>query len=138
MADVLPLGMLAAIADRNQPAPEPEKIRAPIPKPPKVIGDPTRTPVNLQAARLTMKASWLYQPLPAQEPPRGGLDKLREECAALRLAVKNLTMENKAMRRKLEQKPKAVAPAPVPPAPVAETTNTEAKRKIMERLKNVR
>lgn len=123
--------------------PEPEKkqeIRAPKPTPPKVIGNPTRTPVNLQAALVVAKASWIHKPLPPETAPVGELEQLREENTKLKATNVNIVAENSTLRRRVErlqqllsarqpkQQTKAEEPAP-PTAP-------SKKQQILERLTN--
>jgi len=123
--------------------PEPEKkqeIRAPKPTPPKVVGDPTRAPVNLQAALVVSKASWIHKPLPPEIAPIGELEQLREENAKLKATNMNIVAENSTLRRRVErlmqllsarqpkQQKKTEEPAP-PPAP-------SKKQQILERFTN--
>lgn len=83
---------------------EPE-VKAPKPKPQKVVGDPTREPVNKQAALIIAKANWLSKPLPVEEAPKSELEKLREEVAVLRARCASVIAENKALKRRLESMP---------------------------------
>lgn len=85
------------------PEPEKKEIRAPKPSPPKVVGDPTRTPVNLQSALIVQKASWIHKPLPPELAPVGELEKLREENSKLKLTNGNIVAENSTLRRRVER-----------------------------------
>lgn len=83
---------------------EEKSIRAPKSKPPKVIGDPTREPVNRQAALIASRSNWLsHPPLPPAEPPKGELEKLREENATLKATNINVIAENSALKRRIER-----------------------------------
>ena len=89
----------------HPPAPEPPpKIVAPKPTAPKVIGDPTREPVNKQAAMLITRAHYLeLPPLPPAGPPKGEVEKLRTENTVLKAKNENLLAENIALKRKVEK-----------------------------------
>ena len=121
--------------------PEPEKkqeIRAPKPSPPKVVGDPTRTPVNLQAALIVQKASWIHKPMPTELAPVGELEKLREENAKLKATNANIVAENSALRKRVTllqklveaKKPKHQITLPEPPQPATPSK----KQQLLERL----
>jgi hypothetical protein len=84
---------------RSEHEPEPEKIVAPIPKPPRVIGDPTRTPVNKQAAMMLSRPV----PMPPEKPKKPEPERLLEENAKLKAANQNLVDENCALRRRVER-----------------------------------
>lgn len=125
---------------RLLPFPEvekPEPVRAPIPKPPKVLHDPTRTPVNRQAAMLIASPSWLTKPLPASAPPRGELEKLREENTKLKATNEQIVKENSALRRTVERLRQMVRPSkpiiPEPPAPEPQPQR-DHRLDILERL----
>lgn len=120
------------------PEPEKKEIRAPAPKPPKVVGDPTRTPVNLQAALVVQKASWIHKPLPPELAPIGELEQLREENAKLKATNTNIVAENSALRKRVTllqrlveaKKPKQQTKQPEPPQPAAPSQ----KQQLLERL----
>jgi hypothetical protein len=114
-----------------------EPIKAPIPKPPRVVGDPTRTPVNRQAALMLSKPSWLNDPLPPELPKQPELPKLREENARLRQVNETLVGQNSALRRRVEmltklvnQKPTAKMEKIPEPAPQPDSE----REKLLERL----
>lgn len=103
------------------PETEKKEIRAPKPSPPKVVGDPTRTPVNLQAALIVQKASWIHKPLPPELAPVGELEKLREENSKLKLTNGNIVAENSTLRRRVERLQQLLkARTPKPQAKVEE------------------
>jgi hypothetical protein len=116
----------------------PPVIKAPIPKPPRVIGDPTRTPVNRQAAMLLSKPTWLTDPLPPELPKTSELPRLREENVKLKATNERLVAENSSLRRRVErltvlacQKPKTIiVKQELPPEPKRNST----KEKLLERL----
>lgn len=62
------------------------RVKDVMPKAPRVVGEPTRDPVNMQAALITRKAAWIYQPLPPESAPKGELEKLRQECEQMKKA----------------------------------------------------
>lgn len=138
IADILPVGLLADLQEQKQRDIAP--VKAPVHHPPKVINDPTREPVNKQAAMMTARASWLCQPMPAETAPVSELEKLREDNARLLAANKNLTAENNALRRKLENSlkpaPRQIAVEPPSPKPV-ESPVKNPKLELLERLQNV-
>lgn len=126
------------IPDLAFPKPAPKEDRAPIHKPPKVVGDPTRTPVNKQAAMLVTRAHHLHlPPLPPEAPKKSELEALREEVAILRANNAQLKHENNALRRKLgrprckEHEPKKTTEEGVPRA---EEKPASRKLAILERL----
>tara|TARA_R110000868_G_scaffold267108_1_gene526381 strand:+ start:1416 stop:1838 length:423 start_codon:yes stop_codon:yes gene_type:complete len=120
------------------PEPEKKEIRAPRPTPPKVVGDPTRTPVNLQAALIVQKASWIHKPLPPELAPVGELEQLREENAKLKATNANIVAENSALRKRVTllqklveaKKPKQQVRLPEPPQKMAQSK----KQQLLERL----
>lgn len=121
-----------------EPVPRNEN-KPPHPKPPKVIGDPTRTPVNKQSALLISKASWLHQPLPPASPPIGELERLREENAKLKAVNENIVAENKSLRRQIERLTK-VKQQPQPTNQKSEPTvkcddSRQRKMELLERLR---
>lgn len=89
---------------------EEQKITAPKPKAPRVVGDPTREPVNLQAALMCAKASWIHHPpLPAEDPPKPKIELLMRENSDLKTVNKNIIAENAALKRKIESLEKRLA-----------------------------
>lgn len=141
LSDILPIGLLA---DMVKPAAPAQEVKAPATKPPRVIGDPTRTPVNLQAARMTMKAGYLYQPPVQPLPPqRPVVEVLREEIARLTLVNENLVKTNAVLTRRVERlkilAEKNQAPAiaaPIPAIGNAVSKCEKQKRELLERLKS--
>ena len=124
----------------HPPAVEPPpKIVAPKPQAPKVIGDPTREPVNKQAAMLITRAHYLeLPPLPPAGPPKGELEKLREENAVLRAKNENLLAEKIVLKRKVEklqQKPR-VEFKTVYVVEDAKPELSQHKKELLERLTN--
>lgn len=120
--------------------PEPPKeIRAPNPKPPKVIGDPTREPVNRQAALIIAPAHWLHKPLPPEPAPVNELERLRAENATLKATNTNIVAENSALRKRNERlntllaarTPKTVVKAV---EAVVENPKPSRKQELLERL----
>lgn len=67
--------------------PCPVKVAAtPKPEKNKVVGDPTRTPINRQAAMITQPVrSWIYQPLPPEKEPNPYRQELEEARAELKV-----------------------------------------------------
>lgn len=131
ISDLLPVGMLADLHERPSPAPKPA--------PPRVIGDPTREPVNRQAALITAKASWLHQPMPPEPPPKREIETLREENARLKATNTSIIAENSTLRRRVERlqqqlhaNPGKKLPACVPTE--TKTAATSPKEEILERL----
>jgi len=145
LSDILPVGLLADLQERrriekNHSGELTEKI-APHPTPPRVVGDPTRTPVNLQAARLLFKSSWLYQPLPPALEQKPELETLREENARLRATNENIVRENSALRGRIERLSKLVkqpAPKVVIPKPFVPPPPSPKVKELLERLQNVK
>ncbi len=138
LSDLLPAGLLADLHDQKHKPTKPDvDDRPPIHKPPKVIGDPTREPVNRQAALLTMKAGWLYQPLPPEAPPKDSIEKLREENAKLTAQNARLTAHVATLQRQVDRlrttKQCPVRPPAPPPTPEP-TPELIEKQKLLEKL----
>lgn len=128
------LGIKLKLPAQPVPLSEPE-IRAPMPTPPKVVGDPTWTPVNKQAAMLLSRA----EPMPPEAPKQSEVPRLREENAKLKATNDCLVDENCALRRRVKhlemllqrrQKPTVTIPNPVRLEPNPEPE----KQKLLERL----
>ena len=139
ISDVLPAGLLDDMA-KPEVLPAAEAVKAPKPKPPRVIGDPTREPVNRQAALMTAKAGWLYQPLPPEAPIKPELERLREENARLKLVNENLVKTVAVLERRVALL-KAAAGGKRAAGPVVMVVGqppsvNEAKTELLERLKN--
>lgn len=137
LAELLPVGLLADLKEQQRRS-EPRMV-APAPKAPRVVGDPTRTPVNRQAAMMTAKAGWLYQPFPAESPARPALEKLIEEINRLKTVNATMASENLALRKKLERVSK-LTQCPSRPAPKPEPVQPEipqSKIQLLERLQNL-
>lgn len=133
LAKLLP-GWLEARVKAPEPPP---KIVAPKPTTPKVIGDPTRTPVNKQSAMLITRAHHLeLPPFPPAGPVKGEVEKLREENAALKAKNVNLVAENGTLKRKLElaQKKPKIEIKTVYIVEDEKPKMNESKRKLLERL----
>ena len=137
ISDLLPVGLLADLTERKV---SPAAVTAPKPRPPRVIGDPTREPVNRQAALMTAKAGWLYQPLPPAPPIKPELERLREENARLKLVNANLVKTVAVLERRGARLKAAAGGqrAAVPVVPVVERPPAlnEAKIALLERLTN--
>lgn len=119
---------------------QPKRIVSPKHVAPKVIGDPTREPVNKQAAMLITRAHYLeLPPLPPSEPPKGLIEKLQEENSKLKAVNASLISENNALRKKFQEKkhlPKTLPEVSTEASKVSASPFSKAEKrlKIMERL----
>lgn len=64
-------------------------------------GEPTREPVNRQAALVTRRASWLERPLPPERPPVGAFDRMKSELDELKGTTRSQKAEIVALRRRV-------------------------------------
>ena len=105
--------------------------------PPKVIGDPTREPVNKQAAMLIARAGWMSKPLPPETLPRGEVERLREENSKLKTINIGVIAENSILLKRIAKLNKVLAfnkPNTTTIAPRPKLENIK-KTETLERLK---
>ena len=144
LKDILPVGLLADLEAAKEPPKEDKPL--PPPKPPQVLGDPTRTPVNLQAAKMLFRSNWLTRPLPPALEIKPEIERLREENARLKATNENVIRENSVLRNRMERLTTLVTrlqTAPVKPKPEERKPKTEvvppvasARLELLERLQN--
>jgi hypothetical protein len=135
LSEILPVGLLA---DLKQPKPKDDDRVRPV-KPPRVIGDPTRTPADYQAAKMLFKSSWIYQPLPPALEIKPELERLREENAVLKGTNAQIIKENSTLRNRVERLTKLVSakqPNPAPTSLPAKPSANDPRQSLLERLKN--
>ena len=105
---------------------------------PKVVGDPTREPINRQAALICSKAAWIYHPMPPEVPPKSNVELLMHENSELKLINKNIIEENSALKRKIEKLKNELSKKLETPNPQTMTdpciTKPSKKQMLIERL----
>lgn len=73
-------------------------------KPPRVVGgDPVREPINMQAALITRKATWIEKPLPPEPEPLENIKRLKEELVSEKWKNLQLAGQVAAMQKKMDK-----------------------------------
>jgi hypothetical protein len=116
IGDILPPIQLVVRVDPPKPSPNKKS------EPRKVIGDPTREPVNRETALLLRKATWIERPPWTPEPKLESINELKAELKEMKTKHQNLKMELEATRLRLVK---------------AKKDAREAREHLREILKNI-
>ena len=140
LSDLLPVGLLAdmeqAVHASEQKKPKASEDKPPHKQPPKVVGDPTRTPVNRTAASMFFKSNWLTAPMPPEQSKVQTIESLKAEIQTLLLKIERLKIENEALRKRAS-KTKTKIVEVVKEVPVQAEPQPDTKSALLERLKNI-